>query len=87
MKNRYPIAVAFALALTGTVLLTFTARHEGTGPVVVQETGDRARETEASVLSDLLIPAQTGTKLTSCFAGAGFVPVLRPEPAPSPPQA
>ena len=39
------------------------------------------------VPSDLLIPAQTGTKLTSCFVEAGFAPVLRPEPEPASPQA
>jgi hypothetical protein len=40
-----------------------------------------------TVLSDLLIPAQTGTKLTSCYIGLGFVPIVRSEPAPPPPQA
>jgi hypothetical protein len=36
---------------------------------------------------DLLIPAYTGTKLTSCFTEAGFVLSLRPRPEPSSPQA
>jgi len=41
----------------------------------------------ATVPSDLLIPAQTGTKLTSCFTEAGFTFVLRRRPEPSSPQA
>jgi hypothetical protein len=40
-----------------------------------------------AVPSDLLIPAHTGTKLTSCFIEAGFTRALRPEPEPSSPQA
>jgi len=40
-----------------------------------------------TVPSDLLIPAHTGTKLTSCFAEAGFVLSFRPRPEPSSPQA
>jgi len=47
----------------------------------------RAHITQCPVPSDLLIPAHTGTTLTSCFAEAGFTRILRSEPEPSSPQA
>ena len=73
MKNRYPIAVAFAAALAG--LVTFTAKHEGTGPGVVRETGDRAPETEAALAA---IRAQQAA-ITYAYPDPGYgwkVPTL-----------
>lgn len=53
----------------------------------VSRIGRLERITQCPVPSDLLIPAHTGTTLTSCFAEAGFTRILLSEPEPSSPQA